>query len=122
MKPYLSTLLLVVGLYTAGALPQVFAPRWFLQRVTLGVETNDALTLLLARHWAGLATLVGSLLVYAAYHPEVRAPAMFIGCVEKLAFAGLIFFGSWKRTATATRLALIDAVMGVVLLLGLVGV
>ena len=69
-----------------------------------------------------LAALVGGLLVYAAFHPEVRAPAMCVGCVEKLGLSGLVFFSGWKRTAMATRLALLDAVMGVVLLFCLVGI
>lgn len=122
MRPYLSTVLLVIGLYTVGAVPQLLVPKLFLRKVTFGVETNDGLTLLLARHWALLAGLVGGLLVYAASHPEVRVPAMFIACVEKLVLSALIFFGGWKRTAMATRLALLDAVMGVVLLLCLLGI
>jgi hypothetical protein len=117
VSPYLPTILLVIGLYTLGALPQLFAPRLFLSKVTLGVQTSDAVTLLLARHWALLAALVGGLLVYASFHPEVRGPALAIGSLEKLVFAALIFFGGWKRTPTATRLAVVDAVMGLVLVL-----
>ena len=117
MSSYLSTLLLVIGLYTAGALPQLFAPKFFLARVTFGVDTAEPFTLLLARHWALLAALVGALLVYAAYHPEVRAPAMLLAAVEKFGLAGAILFGGWKRTAAATRLAVADAVMATVLVL-----
>jgi hypothetical protein len=116
MRAHLGTILVVFGLYTACALPQFFAPRLLLARVTFGAETSDGLTLLLARHWALLAALVGGLLVYSAYHPETRAPAIFIAAVEKLALAGLLFFGGWKRTPAATRLAVADAVMGAVLL------
>ncbi len=121
MSSYSFAILLVIGLYTAAALPQFFVPRLFLAKVTFGAETADPLTLLLARHWALLAALVGGLLVYAAYHQEVRFPAMLIGAVEKLALAGLLFFGGWKRTAAATRMAVTDAVMGAVLVLCLVG-
>jgi hypothetical protein len=115
MRTHLATILVVFGLYTACALPQLFAPRLLLARVTFGTETSDGLTLLLARHWALLATLVGGLLVYSAYPPEVRAPAIFIAAVEKLALAALLFFGSWKRTPAATRLAVADAFMAAVL-------
>jgi hypothetical protein len=121
MSAYLPAILLVIGLYTALALPQVFAPKFFLEKVTFGAQSDDALTLLLARHWALLATLVGVLLIYAASHPEVRATAMVIAAVEKLALAAFVFFGGWKRTATATRTAVVDAAMGVVLLLCLPG-
>jgi hypothetical protein len=121
MSSHLHAILLVIGLYTVTALPQFFVPRLFLARVTLGAETSDPLTLLLARHWALLAALVGGLLVYAAYHPEVQGPAMAIAAVEKLALAALLFFGSWKRPAAATRLAVVDAGMGAVLVLCLAG-
>jgi hypothetical protein len=121
MSAHLHVILLVVGVYTLGALPQFFAPRLFLSKVTLGADTSDTLTLLLARHWALLAALVGALLVYAAYHPAIQHPAMALAAVEKLAFAGLILFGDWKRTATGTRTAVVDAAMGLVLVLCLAG-
>jgi hypothetical protein len=121
MNAHLSTILLVIGLYTVLAVPQVLAPKLFLQKLTFGVQSSDPLTLLLARHWALLATLVGALLLYASYHPEVRAPAMLIAAVEKLALAGFVFFGDWTRTSTATRTAALDAAMGVVLVLCLAG-
>ena len=89
--------------------------------MTFGAQTADPFTLLLARHWALLAALLGGLLLYAVGHPEVRMPAMLMAAVEKLALAGLVFFGGWKRTPAATRLAVVDAVMGVVLLLALAG-
>lgn len=115
MSAFVGPVLLAVGLYTLLALPQLFAPRLFLARFTLGVQTDDALTLLLARHWALLAALVGGLLVYAAFHREVQGPALFIGAVEKLGLAALVFLGRWKRTKAATRLAAGDAVMGTAL-------
>jgi len=121
MNGYLSAILLVVGVYTLLALPQFFLPKLVLERVTFGTQTDDPFTLLLARHWALLAALLGCLLLYAVGHPEVRAPAMLMAAVEKLALAGLLFFGGWKRTAAATRLAVVDAAMGVVLLLALAG-
>jgi hypothetical protein len=121
MNAHLSAVLWGFGVYTLLALPQFFAPKFFLERVTFGAQTNDPLTLLLARHWALLAALVGALLIYAADHPEVRAPAMSIAAIEKLALAALIFFSGWKRTAAATRLAVVDAAMGVALVLALAG-
>jgi hypothetical protein len=121
MNAHLSVILYVVGVYTVLALPQFFAPRLCLEKMTFGAQTTDPLTLLLARHWALLSALVGGLLIYAAAHPEVRSPAMLIAAVEKLALAGLLFLGGWKRTAAATRLAVVDAVMGVVLVLALAG-
>ena len=109
-------ILVATGLYTAVAVLQLFAPRTSLA-VIFGIQTDDRFTLLLARHWGLLAALVGGLLVYAAFHPEVRAPVVVVAIVEKLTLAGLVFFASWKRTPTATRTAVVDVAIAVLLLL-----
>lgn len=113
-------ILVVTGVYTAGALLQLFAPRTSLAMI-FGVRTDESFTLLLARHWGLLAALVGGLLVYSAFHPEVRAPVVVVAAVEKLVLAGLVFFGGWKRTPVAARTAVIDVVIAVLLLLVLAG-
>jgi hypothetical protein len=59
--------------------------------------------------------------MYSAYRPDARVPAMVMAIVEKLAMAGLIFFGGWTRTPTATRLAVVDVVMAAVMVLCLAG-
>jgi hypothetical protein len=120
ISSHIEAILIVTGLYTAGALAQFVAPRPFL-KVLFGADSDDALTLLLAQHWGLLAGLVGGLLVYAAYHPALRVPALAIATVEKLGLAGLIFFGRWPRTPAATRLAVTDGVMVVVFILCLLG-
>ncbi|HMK73296.1 MAG TPA: hypothetical protein VK454_08145 [Myxococcaceae bacterium] len=116
LAAYAVPILVVIGIYTAGAIGQFFVPRTFLG-LLFGVKTDDPFTLFIARHWALLASLVGALLVYAAFHPEVRTPAVAVAFVEKISLAPLVFLGGWRRTAAATRMAVIDAVMAVVLLL-----
>ena len=66
-------ILLITGLATAGALALFLAPVPML-RMLFGQAPSDALSLLIARHWGLLVCLVGALLVYAAYHPEIRVP------------------------------------------------
>jgi len=39
--------------------------------------------LAVARHWGLLIFLVGALLIYAAFHPWVRGPAMVVAVIEK---------------------------------------
>ena len=109
-------ILVATGVYTAGAVLQLFAPRTSLAMI-FGIQTDERFTLLIARHWGLLAALVGSLLVYSAFHPEVRAPVVVVAIVEKLVLAGLVFFGSWKRTPAATRTAVVDVAIAVLLLL-----
>lgn len=109
-------ILVATGLYTAGAVLQLFAPRTSLALI-FGIRTDDRFTLLIARHWGLLAALVGTLLVYSAFHSEVRAPVVVVAITEKLVLAGLVFFGSWKRTPAATRTAVVDVAIAVLLLL-----
>lgn len=118
---HLQLVLVVTGIYTAAAILQFFAPRLGLAKLTFGSESSDPLTLLLAQHWGLLAGLLGGLLVYAAYHPEVQGPVMLVAALEKLGLAGLILLGRWPRTALATRMAVIDAVIAVVFLVTLAG-
>jgi hypothetical protein len=119
---HIQLILVVTGVYTAAAILQFFAPRLGLTRLTFGADSSEPFTLLLAQHWALLAGLLGGLLVYAGYHPEVRGPVMLVAAVEKLGLAGLVLFGRWPRTPLATRMAVIDVVIAVVFLLYLGGI
>jgi len=107
-------ILVVVGLVTAAAGAMFLAPR-LLVRLLFGVDSDDAFTLLLARHWGLLAGSMGALLVYSAFHAEVRGPVVVAAIVEKLALTPLVFLGRWRRTPAGTRLALGDVVMAVLL-------
>jgi len=53
------------------------------------------------RHWGLLIFLVGALLVYSAYDPSTRDPVLVVASLEKIAFAGLVFFGPVNRTSVA---------------------
>ena len=54
-----------------------------MMRTVFGQSLSDSLGLIVARHWALLIFLVGGLLVYAAYRPEIRVPALIVAVVEK---------------------------------------
>lgn len=109
----LGTILIVTGSLTALAGAGYFFPRPLLAMV-LGLETNDAATLVMGRHWSLLIALVGALLIYSGYHSEIRAPAMVVAIVEKLAI-GILVFGSPLRTRSVTvRVALADATMALI--------
>lgn len=103
-------ILIVTGAITAGAFAAVVAPVAVL-RLLFGVMSPDQLTIMIARHWALLVTLVGGLLVYAAYHPEVRVPVMIAAVVEKLAIGALIFASPWRRRISAATVAGGDTVI-----------
>ena len=98
---YIQLILLVSGVATMGPIVQFFAPRAIL-KLMYDVNTSEPTTLLLARHWGLLIFLIGALLVYSAYDPSTRDPVLVVASLEKIAFAGLVFFGPVNRTPVAT--------------------
>jgi len=103
-------LLLVTGILTAGAGIGMIFPRQLLE-ILLGDRTSEPTTLLMARHWSLLVGLVGGLLIYAAFHPEVRGPAMVVGAAEKFALGGLVLASPLRRRVLTMAIVGADAVM-----------
>jgi hypothetical protein len=108
-------ILLVTGAATAGALVLFLAPVTMM-KILFGQAPSDALSLLIARHWGLLVGLVGVLLIYAAYHAEIRVPTLIIAIVEKAAFALGMFISPFRRRPTVLVVALADAGMAAVFL------
>jgi hypothetical protein len=106
----MSAVLIATGLLTALAGIGFVAPRAFFA-ILLGVRTNKATTILIARHWSLLLALVGGLLVYAAYHAEVRRPIMVVATVEKLTLAALIVASPLRGRVITVAAVSADVVM-----------
>jgi len=71
----------------------------------------------MARHWSLLAALVGGLLMYAAYHPEARLPALVIGAAEKLVFGILVIASPLRGRRLTIAVVCADAIMGLLYVL-----
>jgi len=108
--PHIELILLITGLVTAGVLVVFVAPAPAM-KVLFGEAPSDALSLFIARHWGLLVCLVGALLIYAAYHPEVRAPTLIVAIVEKVALVLGVLISPFRRRPTALAMALADAAM-----------
>ena len=96
LAAHIELILLLTGLATAGALVLFLAPVTML-KLLFGQAPADALSLLIARHWGLLVCLVGTLLIYAAYHAEVRVPTLIVAIVEKALFALGVFLSPFRR-------------------------
>jgi len=120
MTAQIELVLLITGLITAGAMALCLAPATMM-KMMFGQAPADALGLLIARHWGLLICLVGGLLVYAAYHAEIRAPTLIFAITEKAVFALGVFISPCRRRPTAVVMALADAGMAGVYLIFLVG-
>jgi hypothetical protein len=109
-------ILLITGLATAGALILFLAPVTMM-KMLFGQAPSDALSLLIARHWGLLVCLVGALLIYAAYHVEIRVPTLIVAIAEKAAFALGMFISPLGRRPAVLVMALADAGMAAVYLM-----
>jgi hypothetical protein len=113
-------ILLITGLATAGALVFFLAPVTMM-KMLFGQVPSDALSLLIARHWGLLVCLVGALLIYAAYHAEVRVPTLIVAIVEKAAIVIGIVISPFRSRPGVLLMALADTSMAAVYLMYLLG-
>jgi len=117
---HIELILLITGLVTAGVLLVFVAPA-LAMKVLFGQAPSDALGLFIARHWGLLVCLVGGLLIYAAYHPEVRVPTLIVAIVEKVALVVGLLISPFRQRSTVRAVALADAGMSAVYALYLTG-
>ena len=98
------------------ALASVVMPSAMLKRV-FGVENPDVAATVLTRHWGLLVALVGALLVFAGYRPDIRGPAMVVGATEKLAIGAFVLPTPLRRRGVLMMIAAGDAVMAIIYLI-----
>ncbi len=101
---HISAILTVTGVVTAAVVLQFFFPVQVL-RLLSKVSLHDEAGLFFARHWGLLAFVMGALLVYAADHPEARAPVMLAAAVEKAGLVGLVILHGGRPYTRGLRLA-----------------
>ena len=116
----IEAILIVTGALTATMLAQFVAPAWMV-RHTYGEAPSGPVSIALARHWGLLLFCVGTLLVYSAFHPPLREPAVVLASVEKAGFVACVFGTSLRQRPIAAIMAAGDAVMVLVYVLYLVG-
>jgi hypothetical protein len=117
---YIKPILIVTGALTATMLVQFIAPVWTL-RHTFGEVPSGPASLVVARHWGLLLFCVGMLLVYSAFYPTLREPAVVLALVEKAGFVACVFGTSLRQRRTASIMAAGDAIMTLIFVLYLAG-
>ena len=94
-------IMLAGGLVTMTMLQAAVAPRAAF-RMLLGEEPQGPLALLIARNWGLIVGGSGAMLVWAAFHPEVRTPVLLFSAAGKLSFVLLVLFHPpYRRKAIA---------------------
>jgi hypothetical protein len=106
------TLLLITGILTAGAGIGLLFPRQIVASF-LGDQAPASTTQLLARHWCLLVALVGGLLIYAAFHAQIRVPVMIVAATEKLVLGGLVIASPLRARPLTLAVVGADGVMAI---------
>ena len=117
---HIQLIMVIIGLMTMGSLFFFLAPGVLGKRLLGMTEISPGL-ILLARHWAFLVFLLGVFLVYAAFDPPCRLPALLMASLEKIAFASLVFLGPFKNFRPAQLAAAGDSFLALLCLACLVG-
>ena len=104
-------IMIVSGLLTATMLYASIAPGAALQS-TFGETLDGPLADLVVRNWGALIGLVGGMLIYGAFHPEVRPVILTVAGASKLLFIALVLSQGQRYLAHQAGIAVvIDSVM-----------
>ncbi len=114
-------ILVVTGVLTFAATVGFFIfPSYLLHRVFRLEEVSPAL-MWVTKSSGLIGSLIGALLVYAAFDSGLRVPAVIAGTIEKVVFAGLVFLGPLKKFDLAKWAVVGDSFMALLYVLYLLG-
>lgn len=86
--------MILSGALTCTMVYAVFVPEKALKN-TFGESISNPVTNLVVRSWGALITMIGIMLIYAAFDPQSREIAALIAGASKLIWCGLfVIFGS----------------------------
>jgi hypothetical protein len=117
---HIEFILIVTGAATAIAFVQFIAPAPVL-RMICGKAPTDEVGLAVARHWGLLVCLVGALLIYAAFDPPARGPAVVVAAIGKTALGLGVFGTTLRKRPAAAAIAAGDSLFALVYILYLAG-
>jgi len=82
-------IMLMSGALTCTMVYAVIAPQAAL-RSTFGETLEGPLAEIVVRNWGALITLVGAMLIFGAFNPQVRSLALTVAGASKLVFIALV--------------------------------
>ena len=108
--PRTKAIMLITGLLTCTMIYALFLPDAALKSM-FGESLGDtALAQIVVRSWGALITLIGAMLVYGAFRPQLRPMILAIAGLSKLTFVGLLLLmGSQYLPNTITTI-LVDGI------------
>jgi hypothetical protein len=103
-------IMIVSGALTLTMLSAVIAPD-LVMRQTFGEPADGAAAEIVVRSWGILIGLVGAMLIYGAFHPEVRSLTLTVAIVSKMAYIVLVLLHGRTYLSTAGLSVGFDSVM-----------
>lgn len=103
-------IMLAGGVLTCTMALAIVAPQLALQR-TFGATLEGPLAEVVVRSWGMLVTLVGAMLIVAAYRPVYRPLVLLVAAVSKAALLLLIALPGREFAATAAPVIVADGLM-----------
>jgi hypothetical protein len=103
-------IMLAGGVLTCTMALAIVAPQLALQR-TFGATLEGPLAEVVVRSWGMLVTLVGAMLIYAAYRPVYRPLVLLVAALSKAMLLILIAGPGREFAATATPVIVADGLM-----------
>ena len=102
--------MLVSGLITCTMALAIVAPQLAL-KLTFGESISGPIAEILTRNWGALVTLIGAMLVYAAFHPVHRRLVLIVASISKIVFIVLIVSVGSQYLDKAALALIIDSVV-----------
>lgn len=102
--------MLVSGLLTLTMVQAAFAPQAAL-RSTFGDSLEGPLAEIVVRNWGALIALVGAMLIYGAFRPQVRTLVLVIAGLSKVIFIFLILTYGTQYLGTVGVAVVVDSIM-----------
>jgi hypothetical protein len=103
--------MLVSGALTCTMLYAALAPQASLFS-TFGETSEGAVAEIVTRNWGTLVALVGAMLIYGAFRPEVRPLVLVVAGLSKLTFIALVLAEGTRYLGHGAGVAVaVDAVM-----------
>lgn len=104
-------IMLVSGVLTCTMVYAAIAPHAMLQS-TFGETLEGPLGELIVRNWGALIFLVGGMLIYGAFHEEVRGLVLVVAGASKVVFVALVLATGGRYTSGQAGLSIaVDAFM-----------
>jgi hypothetical protein len=104
-------IMLVSGVLTTTMIYAAIAPHAMLQS-TFGETLEGPLAELIVRNWGALIFLIGAMLIYGAFRPEVRVLVLAVAAASKAVFIALVLSSGARYTGGQAGISIaVDALM-----------